>query len=297
MKKKNFAFISSDLINDNIEEADRLLIKEIKKKHNLIKINPANVFFKIEKNKTAIFINGKDINNIDFALVRRTRNAEEKIYEITKFLERNGTKVLDQSDLLLNGLSAFNSILERYKKFNVPSNYYCSSLYSLDKFLSSNKIDFPAIIKPNKGFKGKNVIKVDCKKDLLRFAKSFFEKNKESLLFQEYIDIESEYRIFVIGNKALGVVEKISEDGMIAKNYALGAKFIQAEKPKVKKLAEKLCAELKTNFSGVDIIENKNGKLYILECNRSPQFIGFRNATGIKVEKKIIAHFSKNSLF
>ena len=53
------------------------------------------------------------------------------------------------------------------------------------------------------------MIKVDCKKDLLRFAKSFFEKNKESLLFQEYIDIESEYRIFVIGNKALGVVEKI----------------------------------------------------------------------------------------
>ena len=294
MKKKNFAFISSDLINDNIEEADKLLMNEIKKSYNLVKINPADVFFKIEKNKTAIFINGKSIDNIDFALVRRIRNAEEKIYEIVKFLERNGTKILDQSNLLLGGLSAFNSILERYKKFNIPSSYYCSSLRSLNKFLATNKIDFSIIVKPNKGFKGKNVIKIDRKKDLLKFAKSFFKKNKENLFFQEYIDIKSEYRVFVIADKALGVVEKIAKDGAIARNYALGAKFVQVEKPRIKKLAEKLCAELKTNFSGVDIIEDRNGKLYVLECNRSPQFVGFRNTTKIEVEKEIIAYFSKS---
>ncbi|MDF1498739.1 MAG: ATP-grasp domain-containing protein [Patescibacteria group bacterium] len=297
MKKKNFAFISSDLITGNIEEADKLLMNEISRRYNLIKINPNEILLRMGKNKLSLFMNGKKINKIDFALVRRTRGAEEKVYEIAKFLEKTGVKVLDNSNLLLSALSKQNAILDRYEKFNTPDTYYCNSFKSLEKFLMENKIIYPIIIKPHKGYKGEGIIKIDSKKNLIEFAKLFFRKKKENLFFQEYINIKHEYRVFVIGDIALGVVEKISRKGMIAKNYALGAEFIQIKKPKVEKLAESLCKKLKANFSGVDIIEDERGKLYILECNRSPQFIGFRNATGIKVEEKIIAYFSKKGLF
>jgi len=297
MKKKNFAFISSDLITGNIEEADKLLMNEISRRYNLIKINPNEILLRMEKNKLSLFKNGKKINKIDFTLVRRTRGAEEKVYEIAKFLEKTGVKVLDNSNLLLSALSKQNAILDRYEKFNMPNTYYCNSFKSLEKFLMENKIIYPIIIKPHKGYKGEGIIKIDSKKNLIEFAKLFFREKKENLFFQEYIKINHEYRVFVIGDIALGVVEKISRKGMIAKNYALGAEFIQVKKPNVEKLAESLCKKLKANFSGVDIIEDERGKLYILECNRSPQFIGFRNATGIKVEEKIIAYFSKKGLF
>ncbi len=292
MEKKNFAFISSDLITNNIEEADGLLIDEIGKRYNLIKINPAKVFFAIEGNKLSLFINSKKIDMVDFVLVRRTRGAEEKVYEIARFLEKSGAKVLDKPELLLN-LSKFDPILDRYKRFNVPVTYYCSSLDSLKKFLARNKIIFPVIIKPYKGYHGEGIVKVNSRVDLTEFARLFFEKNKDNLFFQKYINTKYEYRVFVIGSKSLGVVKKISKEGMIARNYALGAEFVQVKKPQVAKLAEKLCKELKRNFSGVDIIEDQNGKLYILECNRSPQFTGFMKATGINVAEKIINHFSK----
>lgn len=292
MKKKNFAFISSDLATNNIEEADKLLMDEIRRKYNLIKINPLEVFFTIKKNKLSLFAGGEKINKIDFALIRRIRGEEERVYEIARFLEKGGAKVLDKPELLLN-LSKFDPILDRYRKFNIPATYCCSSLNSLKKFLARNKIVFPIIIKPYRGYHGEGIIKVNSETDLIRFARLFFKKNKENLFFQEYIDIKHEYRVLVVGSKSLGVVEKISKEGMIAKNYALGAEFVQVRKPRVAKLVEKLCRELKRNFSGVDIIEDKNGKLYVLECNRSPQFIGFMKATGINIAEKIINHFSE----
>ncbi len=292
MKKKNFAFISSDLATNNIEEADKLLMDEIKRRYNLVKINPLEVFFAIDGNKPSLFINGKKIDKVDFALVRRTRGAEEKVYEVARFLEESGTKVLDKPELLLNiFLSKFDSVLNRCKEFDVPATYYCSSFGSLKKFLEENEIVFPIIIKPCKGYHGEGIVKIDYKEDFMEFAKLFFNKNKENLFFQEYIDIKHEYRIFVVGSKSLGIVEKISKEGMIAKNYALGAEFVQVKKPQVAKLAERLCKKLRREFSGVDIIEDGKGKLYILECNRSPQFIGFMKATGINVAEKIINHF------
>lgn len=292
MKKKNFAFISSDLATNNIEEADKLLMDEIRRKYNLIKINPLEVFFTIKRNKLSLFVGGKKINKIDFALIRRIRGAEEKVYEIARFLEKGGAKVMDKPELLLN-LSKFDPILDRYKKFNIPLTYCCSSFDSLKKFLARNKIIFPVIIKPYKGYHGEGIVKADSKVDLIKFARLFFKKNKDNLFFQEYINIKYEYRVFVVGSKSLGVVEKIPKEGVIARNYALGAEFVQVRKPRVAKLAEKLCRELKRNFSGVDIIEDRNGKLYILECNRSPQFIGFMKATGINVAEKIINYFSE----
>jgi glutathione synthase/RimK-type ligase-like ATP-grasp enzyme len=129
--------------------------------------------------------------------------------------------------------------------------------------------------------------------DLVESARSFFKESKENFFFQQYINIKHEYRVFVIGNKSLGVAEKISKEGMVAKNYALGAEFIEVNKPEARKLAEELCRELKTDFSGVDIIEDEKGGQYILECNRSPQFIGFMKATDIDVAKEIVDYFDK----
>ena len=39
---------------------------------------------------------------------------------------------------------------------------------------------------------------------------------------------------------------------------------------------------------GVDIAETKTGDFYVIECNRSPNFIAFRDASKIKVEDKIV---------
>jgi len=292
VKERNFVFISSDFVGGNIEKADRLLIDEIRKRYNLVKIDPSRVFLKLENGKHHIFSNGKSISSIDFALVRRTRGAEEKIYEIVRFLENSGVKVLDQSNLLFDALSAFNSVLKILKKFNTPDTYYCSSFADLKKLLEKGFVKFPVIVKPNKGFHGEGIVKVNSQEKLLEIADRFFKLEDDNLFFQEYIDIRHEYRVFVVGSKALGVVEKIAPHGAIARNYALGSKFVEVKKQKIKTLAESVCRELKTNFSGVDIVEDSKGKLYILECNRSPQFIGFRDATGIKVEEKIIEYFT-----
>ena len=44
------------------------------------------------------------------------------------------------------------------------------------------------------------------------------------------------------------------------------------------------------HIAGVDIIETNSNELYILECNRNPQFEGFEKATGSNVAQHIIEY-------
>jgi len=95
-------------------------------------------------------------------------------------------------------------------------------------------------------------------------------------LIQEKINIKNEYRVLVLNGKSLGCVKKISNK--VAKNADQGAYFEKAENKKIEELAQKVAKIQKLFFAGVDIIENEDGKLYVLECNRNPQFRAFEEA-------------------
>lgn len=290
MSRKKFAFISSDFANGTIEKADKLLMEEIKKRYDLIKLNPFEVSIKKNGESGRLFLKGGKVEKVDFALVRRTRGAREDVYGLVNYLEKNGTKVLDNSEQLGRPLSKFNGSKFIFKK---PVSYFSNSLASLKKMMAGEQAWRPMIVKPCDGYQGKGIVKIDSKKELMETAADFFAKNNQGFYFQEYIEILHEYRVFVIGGRALGAVEKIAPEGCIAKNYSLGASFVQVERPEVVAMAEDVCQKTETNFSGVDIIEDEKGILYLLECNRSPQFMGFKKATGIKVEEKIIDYFAE----
>lgn len=95
-------------------------------------------------------------------------------------------------------------------------------------------------------------------------------------MIQEKINIKNEYRVLVLNGKSLGCVKKISNK--VAKNADQGAYFEKAENKKIEELAQKVAKIQKLFFAGVDIIENEDGKLYVLECNRNPQFRAFEEA-------------------
>ena len=94
--------------------------------------------------------------------------------------------------------------------------------------------------------------------------------------------------MLVIGNKAIGAMKRFVITGDFRANISQGAK---AEKYKLNKELEKLAIQAAqvtdTEFAGVDFIES-NGKYYIIEVNRTPQFKGFRKYTGVDASPFVI---------
>ena len=138
----------------------------------------------------------------------------------------------------------------------------------------------PIIAKGVHGSKGKYVFRLDDPAQEL-------ERINDDLVgfftFQQYLEIEREYRVLVLDGKPLGAISKQPAVGDFRRNVSLGGQ-VEAAQPDAEHLA--ICRQaahvLGYQFAGVDLAISR-GRPYILEVNRSPGFAGFEEATGQNV--------------
>lgn len=150
---------------------------------------------------------------------------------------------------------------------------------------------YPLILKDAWGRQGKRVYLAQNFDEAKKYAEEFHE-NKQQYLIQEYIPINYDTRVFVVGDKALGGMKRTAPENDFRSNLAVGGTATPVELSK--EMAELAVAAAKAStmeIAGVDILtyENKN---YVLEVNRCPQFKGFQPSTGINVAKEIVDYIA-----
>jgi len=94
-------------------------------------------------------------------------------------------------------------------------------------------------------------------------------------LYQEFLPIDHEYRVLVLG-KSVGVwEEKIAQTpGEFRNNVALGAKEVFLEVKKIPQsiasVAIKSAVVLNVQVAGVDVMRTTSGEIFVIEVNRGP---------------------------
>ncbi len=163
-----------------------------------------------------------------------------------------------------------------------PETLFTNNLGELKKHLK--QIGFPCIAKPIVGSQGRGVRLIKSYPEALQT----FPTLKEDYVFQRYIPISFDYRIFVVGNRVLGAMKRYVVANDVRSNASLGAR---TEAVTISKSMEKLAIKATEAFgydvAGVDIIEAENS-LFVLEVNRTPQWQGLKKALSIKPEEAII---------
>ena len=102
--------------------------------------------------------------------------------------------------------------------------------------------------------------------------------------------------MIVIGGEAIGAMKKTAPPGEFLTNIARGGLASKADlTDELKDLAEKTARVFKTDYVGVDIMYDTEGRPYILEANRGAQFEGFERSTGINVAQKMIEFLLEKS--
>jgi len=231
-----------------------------------------------------------DVSELDVLLVRRTRSAIEQILDFADFAVRANQNlvVVDPIKSFGRPTSKVESILRRSGYFNQPSTQVYTS-----RFRFKDGINFPVITKPSHGSSGRDVKSCSSVEEL---NAALAQSSKDDpffgygLLVQEELKTTEEYRVVVVGGKALGCIAKPKPLEGVARNAHLGNEFVNYEGSnfdEVIDFAEKASNFHEQNISGVDIIE-ANGRLYLLECNRNPQFEAFDFATGHRTARSIV---------
>ncbi len=181
--------------------------------------------------------------------------------------------------------------LERYSKIKGMRTYHFHTVDQLHRSIENQTLIYPFVVKKDIGRQGKNVHLVNQKEDL-DFLRGRFDK----YIFQNYVDNDGDYRVFVFGGKVLGIMKRTSTDeNEFRNNISLGGKANKVEDEEViKKLTViglKTASLFNLQLCGVDIIYDKKDETYrIMEVNTVPQWQGLQSVCKVNIGEEIIKH-------
>lgn len=281
MKYKHVWLLTSSMLFGNkLSESDQLLWKSLQK--NKIKselINPYDIGLIVKKDGISFIKNGQNINTPELVIVRKKRGAEEHVHALAKALEKEGVAFFE--NVSAGGVGKVVTTIKRQGVVDIVPTLVASG-NSVTTELAESLCEYPLIIKPEKGFGGRKVSRVNNRSEL----QSVLRNSDEKMMVQKYIEISDEYRVMVIDERSLGVAKKCS-DGL-AKNAAQGGVFEKVHDNDVELLAIEAAKLQAGRVYGVDIVKDLNGNLFVIECNRAPEFAAFNRALNLQVEDMII---------
>lgn len=261
-----------------------------KRGHQVTFIHDKDLVVKIDP-KLEVSINGiKDLKNFDVLLRRRIIHGYLQSLIAARYMRRCGRLTIPSridvgqalDDKMTQAVKLYSAGVRHLPVFQALTRKNAIRLLRM--------VDYPIIIKGIVGTKGNQVFKVNARSAALKIIKKYRYAN---VLIQEFVNIKHDRRVFIIGNKILGVMKRIIPKGEYRANIAQGARAEKAGLSKrLKKIALKAAETLDYDIAGVDVIYRKK-RPAVLEVNSSPGLKGFSKATGINAALEIVIYLEK----
>lgn len=156
----------------------------------------------------------------------------------------------------------------------------------------AKRLQFPLVAKKSYGSFGAGVRLVN---DMAELKETELAWLYEPHFYQEYVEESKgkDYRIIVIGGKAVGCMERQAKQGEFRSNIELGGAGKVANPSKVYWQAAEFAAKtLGLDYCGVDLLETESGPV-ICEVNSNAFFEGFEKATGVDVAALYAKHIAQ----
>ena len=180
---------------------------------------------------------------------------------------------------------------------STPKTVHCASKnYDLLKKYVEYLGGFPIILKVSGKQGGAGLLKVeslDALSSMVRFVRS---DPKASFSLKEFIETRSSFRAIVIGNEVVGSITYTSKRGDFRSNIEKNPEMMPVElSEEIKSLAISAIKSKDIEFGGVDIVIDKNGRVFVLEANFPCFFPDVQKTTGIDIAELIVKYLIKKS--
>ena len=274
-----------------------LLIKAANARGHDVSVFPIpDISVLIKKNLNKIVHKGTNLFEMDVILVRgMTRSPCLRV--LIEMIHKRGIRIIDQRLIKTydNNNKFYTYMRLEEEGLPFPKTYYISHPESthLPQVLENLNTNLPIIAKIGSSSQGKGVYLIRSQKDLAKVINSLNAKERHQLLFQKFLEHVGDIRVIVIGYNVIGAMFRKKKKSEYRSNIAVGATACQLEiDNKIAKLASQAAKAVEIEIAGVDILISE-GKPYVIEVNRAPQFKGFMQATGIDVPCEIIKYCEK----
>lgn len=242
-----------------------------------------------QEDRKSVLLYDKVTNLPDFIFPRMGATTSYFALAVIRHLERLGVYSVNASEAIERVKDKLFQMQILAEKFPIPKTMLVK--FPVNPDLVARQLGFPVIIKTLSGSQGSGVI-------LSHDAQSFEDLGNliqitnpnAEIILQEFISSSRgrDLRVFVIGNKVVGCMERFSTDDSFKANFSRGGSVRKFEvTPEIEALALRATEEVGLEISGVDLLFDETG-YKVCEVNSSPGFKGMEQATGIDVAKELI---------
>jgi RimK-like ATP-grasp domain len=169
-----------------------------------------------------------------------------------------------------------------------------------DRQLLKNYLDylggFPIIIKATGSTRGIGTMKIDSWQNLISTV-DYLMTTGDKFILRQFIKAKSGCRLIVLGNEVIagGDFTMNENDFRNAVDLKQVKYFKREYSEAVNQAAIKATHLANTEFSGVDFLEDENGKFYLLEINFPTGFSGLIDVCGVDIPFKMIEYLINKS--
>ena len=148
-----------------------------------------------------------------------------------------------------------------------------------------------AVIKPIFGSMGSGLVRVSDPDVAFRIVRAL-DQVRTVFYVQRYVEHDGrDIRVFVVGGRVLGAIERRALPGDWRTNVARGADAVPFELPVAwAQMAVRAAAAIGADYAGVDLLPSPDGRVFVLEVNGIPGWEGLQRATGLDVADALAAH-------
>ncbi len=241
--------------------------------------------------KKSIFLDGETVELPDFVLPRMGSHTSYFALAVLRHLEKLGVHIVNPP----NSIDAVKDKL--YTQQMLATNNLPVPKTMLMKFpihgnadLVEKHIGFPVVVKTIHGSQGSGVFLSDNKRkfnDLMQLINC--TNNNMNIILQEFISDSygRDLRVFVVGGRAIGCMERKAAEGSFKANFSQGGEVNNYElNPEIEWLATESAKILGLDVAGIDLLFDRD-HYKICEANSAPGFEGFEEATKINVAQEI----------
>ena len=253
-------------------------------------IDIKKIEIKILDKGSKVLYDGEELKNYDCLLMKGSFRYSTLLYGLTEIFKDTCFIPIDSyAHIVAHNKFMTHLLFSKHDSLKMPGTYYAAKISETKQFLKT--LSYPIILKFPEGTHGKGVIFTESYQSASSMIDAL-DVFKQPAIIQDYINIKSDIRIIVAGEKIIGSMRRIAANGEVRANAHQGG---DAEPYVVTSEIKKMCLDaariIKAKICAVDVIESDYGPL-ILEVNSSP---GLQKIT--EVTKKNIAGEMAKYLF
>ena len=219
---------------------------------------------------------------------------EQLIYRVDAlhWIENRGIRVINSPRAIERSVDKFyTTTLLHDAGLLVPETVVCERV---EDAMAAVRAMGDVVIKPIFGSLGHGMVRVGDPDTALRVVRAL-DQIRSVFYVQRAIEHDGrDLRVFVVGGRVLGTIERRAPAGEWRTNVAIGGSATAVNiSPEVEEVALRAAAAVGADYAGVDVLPARDGSLYVLEVNGIPGWQGLQQATGLDVAAAIVEHLER----